>query len=65
MKYDVPDEIRVERDGPTLIVTLNRPEIFNAVNKPLHEGFCWLWPQIERDRDARHSVHNTRNRDAG
>lgn len=53
MKYDVPEEIRVESDGPVRIVTLNRPEIYNAVNKPLHEGFCWVWPQIERDPDAR------------
>ena len=53
MTYDVPEEIRVESDGPIRIVTLNRPEIFNAVNNPLHEGFCWVWPQIERDPDAR------------
>jgi enoyl-CoA hydratase len=53
MSYDVPDEIRVESDGPIRIVTLNRPEIFNAVNKPLHEGFCWIWPQLERDPEVR------------
>lgn len=53
MRYDVPDEIRVEVDGPVRIVTLNRPEILNAVNKPLHEGFCWVWPQLERDPEAR------------
>jgi len=53
VNYDVPEEIRVESDGPIRIVTLNRPEIYNAVNKPLHEGFCWVWPQIERDSEAR------------
>jgi enoyl-CoA hydratase len=53
MKYDVPEEIRVDSDGPVRIVTLNRPELFNAVNKPLHQGFCWIWPQLERDPDAR------------
>lgn len=53
MKYEVPNEIRVDGDGPIRIVTLNRPEVMNAVNKPLHEGFCWLWPQIDRDPDAR------------
>ena len=53
MTYDVPDEIRVECDGPIRIVTLNRPDVYNAVNKSLHEGFCWIWPQLERDPDAR------------
>jgi enoyl-CoA hydratase len=53
MKYDVPDEIRVDSDGPVRIVTLNRPEMFNAVNKPLHHGFCWIWPQLERDPEVR------------
>jgi enoyl-CoA hydratase len=53
MKYDVPDEIRVEGDGPIRVVTLNRPEIYNAVNKSLHEGFCWIWPQLERDPEVR------------
>jgi enoyl-CoA hydratase len=53
MNYDVPDEIRVESDGPVRIVTLNRPETFNAVNRALHQGFCWIWPQLERDPDAR------------
>lgn len=53
MKYDVPDEIQVESQGPIRIVRLNRPEIFNAVNKSLHEGFCWVWPQLERDPEAR------------
>jgi enoyl-CoA hydratase len=51
--YDVPDEIRVECDGPIRIVTLNRPDVYNAVNKPLHEGFCWIWPQLDRDPEAR------------
>jgi len=53
VSYDVPEEVRVESDGPVRIVTLNRPEIFNAVNKSLHEGFCWIWPQLERDPEAR------------
>ncbi|MEJ2206538.1 MAG: enoyl-CoA hydratase/isomerase family protein [Gemmatimonadota bacterium] len=53
MNYDVPEEIVVESEGPVRIVTLNRPEIYNAVNKQLHEGFCWIWPQLERDPEAR------------
>ena len=30
------DEILVERDGPVLVVTLNRPEKFNALTFPMY-----------------------------
>jgi len=29
-------EVRTERDGAVLTITLNRPEVFNAFNAPLH-----------------------------
>ena len=36
MKYDLPDVVRVEADGPVRIVRLSRPEQLNAINDELH-----------------------------
>jgi hypothetical protein len=40
MKYDPPDVIRVEADGPLRIVRLARPEQLDAVNDELHLGLA-------------------------
>ncbi|MBY8862356.1 enoyl-CoA hydratase/isomerase family protein [Nocardia sp. CA2R105] len=54
--YDMPDEIRVDADGPLRIITLNRPDNLNAVNDDLHHGLARLWPQLSADRSARVAV---------
>lgn len=51
--YDLPDEVRVEINGPVRIVTMTRPERFNAVNLGLHAGMARVWRQIDDDEDAR------------
>jgi enoyl-CoA hydratase/carnithine racemase len=56
MKYDVPDVIRVEADGPVRVVRLSRPEQLNAINDELHLGLTRLFPQLSADRDARVAV---------
>jgi enoyl-CoA hydratase/carnithine racemase len=56
MKYDLPDAIRVESDGPVRIVRLARPEQLNAVNEDLHLGLTRLFPLLGADRDARVAV---------
>jgi enoyl-CoA hydratase len=56
MKYDLPDVIRVEADGPVRIVRLARPEQLNAINDELHLGLTRLFPQLSADRDARVAV---------
>jgi enoyl-CoA hydratase/carnithine racemase len=56
MKYDLPDVIRVEEDGPLRIVRLNRPEQLNAINDELHLGLTRLFPQLSADPDARVAV---------
>lgn len=53
MRYDLPPEVMIEEDGPVRIVTLNRPEAFNAVNEGLHRGIASVWRQIAADPDAR------------
>src|SRR4051794_11575562 len=53
MKYDVPEAIQVEADGPIRVIRLNRPEQLNATNHELHQGLAELFPQIDADDDAR------------
>jgi enoyl-CoA hydratase/carnithine racemase len=56
MKYDLPDAIRVDTDGPVRIVRLTRPEQLNAVNEELHMGLTRVFPQLSADPDARVAV---------
>lgn len=52
-RYQLPDEIQVEADGPVRIVRLNRPEALNASNHVLHHGLARVWGQLDDDPDAR------------
>jgi enoyl-CoA hydratase len=56
MDYDLPDEVRVEADGPLRIVRLSRPKQLNAVNEALHLGLTQVFPQLSADSDARVAV---------
>jgi enoyl-CoA hydratase/carnithine racemase len=56
VKYDLPDVVRVEADGPVRIVRLNRPEQLNAINDELHLALTRLFPQLSADADARAAV---------
>jgi enoyl-CoA hydratase len=53
VNYELPDELTVRAEGPIRIVTMNRPEARNAVNKPLHVGLELVWDQLADDVDAR------------
>lgn len=53
MKYDLPDVIRVDTDGPVRVVRLDRPDQLNAINDELHLGLTQLFPQLSADEDAR------------
>jgi enoyl-CoA hydratase len=55
-RYDLPDEIRVEADGPIRIVRLHRPDRLNATDHALHQGLAELFPQIDADDGARAAV---------
>jgi enoyl-CoA hydratase len=48
-----PPTIIVEADGPVRIVTLNRPDFANAVNREMHTRFARIWGEIADDPDAR------------
>jgi enoyl-CoA hydratase len=56
MRYDLPDVLQVEADGPVRIVRLNRPEQLNATNRELHAGLAALFPQLDADDGARVAV---------
>jgi enoyl-CoA hydratase len=51
--YGLPDVLRVEADGPVRIITLNNPEMLNAMIDPLHEALTDVWVHMSRDEDAR------------
>ncbi|MBD0323199.1 MAG: enoyl-CoA hydratase/isomerase family protein [Aldersonia sp.] len=53
MIYDLPEELRVEVDGPVRTVYINRPDELNAVNRPLHWALAQVWRQLAADRNAR------------
>jgi 2-(1,2-epoxy-1,2-dihydrophenyl)acetyl-CoA isomerase len=36
----VADEVLTSRDGAVLTITLNRPDVYNAINRALHEGLA-------------------------
>ncbi len=46
------DEIDVRTEGSVCIVTLNRPDVLNAVNEVLHTSMVALWPALAADDDA-------------
>lgn len=54
--YDLPPSLIVESDGPIRVIRLNRPDALNATNHELHTGLAALFPQIDRDLDARVAV---------
>lgn len=52
-RYDMPPELRVEASDGVCVVTLNRPEQYNAVNEPLHSALAEVWRHVENDPDVR------------
>jgi len=34
------DEVLSSRDGAVLTITLNRPDVYNAINRAMHEGLA-------------------------
>lgn len=55
-KYDLPDCVTVDEEGPVRVIRLNRPEQLNATNRELHKALAELWPQLDADLDARSAV---------
>jgi enoyl-CoA hydratase/carnithine racemase len=56
VKYELPDEMQVEVDGPIRILRMNRPDDLNAVNEGLHKAMASVFRQLDADVDARAAV---------
>ena len=56
MKYDLPDELTVEADGPVRTVVINRADELNCVNENLHWALANVWRQLAADKDAKVAV---------
>jgi enoyl-CoA hydratase/carnithine racemase len=52
----VSDELKVERVGHVLVVTIDRPDRMNALSAGVHEGLQETWRSLETDRSVRSIV---------
>src|SRR5581483_2604913 len=52
-----PDQhLLVERDGPVLVVTMNRPERRNALSPSMMEGLSAAWDEVNANPDIRVAI---------
>lgn len=49
---DLAPELLVKCEGNLRIVTMNRPEHFNAISDKLHDAICALWERLDDDDEA-------------
>ncbi|MBB3602840.1 enoyl-CoA hydratase [Mycolicibacterium sp. BK556] len=47
------DELLVEHRGAIRIVTINRPDALNVIDRGLHRQLLDVWHELDRDADAR------------
>ena len=45
--------LKVDRDGPVTILTLNRPDALNSFDEELHHAFARFWLDLESDLSVR------------
>lgn len=51
--WDGSSSVLVDFDGSVARVTLNRPEVLNALDIDTHRRLAWVWDRIERDDNIR------------
>ncbi len=56
VKYELPDEVSVEADGPVRTVVINRAAELNCVNENLHWGLANVWRQLAADTEAKVAI---------
>jgi len=47
------DQVRLDIDRHVARVTIDRPEVLNAVDQHTHDRLCEIWDRIESDTDVR------------
>jgi enoyl-CoA hydratase len=52
MDYTAYEHMEIARDGRVLRVTLNRPDVLNAVNARLHYELAHIWDDVMYDDDT-------------
>jgi enoyl-CoA hydratase/carnithine racemase len=52
----VSDELKVERRGHVLVVTVDRQERMNALSQQVHDGLLETWTSLKTDRSVRSVV---------
>src|SRR5438093_12084321 len=50
------ENLTVERDGATVVVTMNRPEAKNSLSPAMLVGMTDAWREIDEDDDVRCAV---------
>ncbi len=43
--------VTTERQGQILVVTMNRPDVYNAMHAPMHHEMSRVWDEFAADRD--------------
>jgi enoyl-CoA hydratase len=56
MEYHEYQHLDIEVTDGVALVTINRPEVFNATNDRLHWELTQIWPDIDRDPKVRVAV---------
>ena len=47
------DPVLLEKDGAVAVITLNRPEVLNALSMEMSELLCEICWQVEADKSVR------------
>ena len=50
------DEVLVEHDNGLVVITINRPQVKNAVNRAVSYGVCEAIDEMERRDDLRLAI---------
>ena len=56
MRYDEYQYLQIDVNDGVALVTINRPEVYNATNNRLHWELTQIWPDIDRDPAVRVAV---------
>ncbi len=56
MDYSNYEHLLIEKDSGVALLTLNRPEVYNATNFKLHNELSRIWVDIGRDPEVRVAV---------